>query len=248
MTAANSTVLILGASSDIGLALARAYAQAGHALILAARGAEERLATDAEDLRLRHGCSVQVAEFDVLSTSGFSHFLDTLGVLPDVAVCVIGLLGEQSKAEADVEAADLIMRSNYNGPALILNEMARRMEARGNGVIIGISSVAGDRGRASNYVYGSAKAGLTAFMSGMRNRLARKGVRVLTVKPGFVNTRMTAGMNLPKALTAEPAEVATAILRAQSKGRDVIYVRPIWRLIMTIITAIPEAVFKRLSL
>jgi NAD(P)-dependent dehydrogenase (short-subunit alcohol dehydrogenase family) len=191
---------------------------------------------------------VRVAEFDVLATADYGQFLDDLRDLPEVVVCVVGLLGEQLKAAADAAAADLIMRSNYNGPALILNEVARRMEARGSGVIVGVSSVAGDRGRASNYVYGSAKAGLTAFLSGLRNRLARKGVRVLTVKPGFVNTRMTAGMKLPKLLTAEPANVAAAVIRAQHNRRDVIYVRPVWRLIMAVIRIIPETIFKRLSL
>ena len=157
-------------------------------------------------------------------------------------------MGDQAAAEADPQAADLIMRSNYNGPALALNEVALRMQRRGSGQIIGISSVGGDRGRASNYVYGSAKAGFTAFLSGLRNRLARTGVRVMTVKPGFVNTRMTAGMKLPKRLTAEATEVATAVLRAQKAGRDVIYVRPIWRPIMLIIRGLPEPIFKRSKL
>jgi short-subunit dehydrogenase len=108
--------------------------------------------------------------------------------------------------------------------------------------------VAGERGRASNFVYGSAKAGLTAFLSGLRNELAGKGVQVITVKPGFVATAMTADMDLPAALTAQPDEVARAVVAAQLRGRDVIYVRPLWRLIMTVIRAIPEGVFKRLKL
>jgi len=109
--------------------------------------------------------------------------------------------------------------------------------------------VAGDRGRGSNYVYGSAKAGFSAFLSGLRNRLAKTGVHVLTVKPGFVRTRMTAGMKLPPLLTAEPAEVGAAIFAAaEARRADVIYVRPVWRLVMAIIRAIPERVFKRLSL
>jgi short-subunit dehydrogenase len=122
------------------------------------------------------------------------------------------------------------------------------MERRGSGTIIGISSVAGERGRASNYVYGAAKAGFTAFLSGLRNRLAAKGVRVITVKPGFVATRMTEGMKLPPRLTAQPEEVAAAILAATSRRFDVTYVRPIWWLIMAIIRLIPEPVFKKLKL
>ena len=122
------------------------------------------------------------------------------------------------------------------------------MEARGSGAIIGISSVAGDRGRASNFIYGSAKAGFTAFLSGLRNALASKGVQVLTVKPGFVATQMTAGKDLPPRLTAQPAEVARAIVSAHKKGRDVIYVKPVWRIVMLVIRTIPERVFKRLPL
>jgi hypothetical protein len=114
-------------------------------------------------------------------------------------------------------------------------------------LIVGISSVAGDRGRGSNYVYGAAKAGFTAFLSGLRNRLSPLGVRVVTVKPGFVRTRMTEGMKLPPVLTAEADEVGRAIFKAE-RGGDVLYVRPVWRGVMAIIRAIPEPVFKRLKL
>ncbi|MEI9928749.1 MAG: SDR family NAD(P)-dependent oxidoreductase [Sphingomonas sp.] len=167
---------------------------------------------------------------------------------PGTVVMVAGLLGDQQDSEGHPAAADLVMRTNYNGPALYLLAAARRLEAAGKGVIVGISSVAGDRGRGSNYVYGSAKAGFTALLSGMRNRLARKGVHVMTVKPGFVDTRMTRGMDLPKALTARPEEVAAAVVRGQRRGADVIYTRPVWRLVMTVIRSIPEGVFKRLNL
>ena len=108
--------------------------------------------------------------------------------------------------------------------------------------------MAGDRGRGSNYVYGSAKAGFTAFLSGLRNGLAATGIHVLTVKPGFVDTQMTAGMNLPKPLTAQPDEVARAVVRAHERRKDVIYVKPVWRPIMLIIRSIPEFVFKKLKL
>jgi short-subunit dehydrogenase len=126
--------------------------------------------------------------------------------------------------------------------------LANGFEARGSGTLIGISSVAGDRGRATNYAYGAAKAGFTAWLSGLRNRLAKRGVHVMTVLPGFVETRMTAGMDLPAKLTAKPAEVADAIYRGTQSGRNVIYVKPVWALIMAIIRNIPERVFKRLKL
>lgn len=247
MSSGAGPVLILGARSDIGRALARAYGAAGRPLMLAARNAAT-LEADARDLRLRCNVPVSVHEFDVLATAGHPAFADSLGELPETVVCVAGLLTPQWQAERDFAAADLMMRTNYVGPASILGEFANRMEERGLGSIIGISSVAGERGRASNYVYGSAKAGFTAFLSGLRNRLSRTGVRVITVKPGFVHTRMTEGMKLPGLLTAEPSEVAAAILRAERRGREVVYIRPIWRFICTAIVLLPEPVFKRTRL
>uniref|UniRef100_UPI00366AB7F5 SDR family oxidoreductase n=1 Tax=Albirhodobacter sp. R86504 TaxID=3093848 RepID=UPI00366AB7F5 len=203
---------------------------------------------DAADLTHRYNVAVTTHEFDVLDFEGFGALIDALPSLPQIAVIAVGLMGEQAANEADPVKASLVLRSNFEGPALIFAELANRMEARGSGVLVGISSVAGLRGRATNYVYGSAKAGFTAFLSGLRNRLAKKGVHVVTVLPGFVNTAMTAGMDLPAKLTAEPEEVGTAIVKATQSGRNVIYVRPIWQVVMTIIRAIPEPIFKKLSL
>lgn len=240
-------VLILGATSDIGLAVAHTFAALGHPVQLAARR-PEALADARDDIALRHGVPVTLHAFDVLASDGHDAFLDTLPALPDIAVCAVGLMGEQVENERDMAAAARVMRSNYEGPASILGLLANRFEARGDGALVGISSVAGLRGRATNYVYGSAKAGFTAFLSGLRNRLARRNVHVLTVLPGFVDTRMTEGMDLPARLTAQPEEVAEAIAAALKKGRNVIYVRRIWWLVMAIITRIPELVFKKMRL
>lgn len=231
----------------MGIAIARTFAAQGHAIALAARN-PQRLERDVADLRIRYTVPVTVHAFDVLDEEGYQGFLDGLPWLPDIAVCVVGLLGDQASAEGDMAQARLIMRTNYEGPALLLGALANRFQERGRGALIGVSSVAGERGRASNYVYGSAKAGFTAFLSGLRNRLSGRGVRVITVKPGFVRTRMIDGMRTPGILTAQPAEVGAAIYAAWRKGRDEIYVRPVWRLVMAIIRVIPESVFKRLSL
>lgn len=244
MTTRAKTLLVLGASSDIGRATALAFAKDGWQIQLAGRH-PEALRRDADDLAARGGVAVTLHAFDALDTGGFAAFVDALPVLPDAVVCVVGLLGEQTRAEHDLDHATTIMRSNYEGPALILGLLAERFLARGAGTVIGVSSVAGDRGRASNYVYGSAKAGFTAFLSGLRGRCLRGGVHVITVKPGFVRTKMTEGMPLPGALTAEPSEVGDAILAAVHRRRDVIYVRPIWRLVMTVVGALPEFVFKK---
>ena len=241
-------VLILGARSDIGRAIAHRFAAAGHPVQLAARDAAS-LEPDRADLSLRHGVEVTLHEVDALDTGSHGAFVDGLPVLPEVAVSAIGLLGDQRESADDPSGAALrVMRSNFEGPASLLGVLANRMEARGAGTLVGISSVAGDRGRASNYVYGSAKAGFTAYLSGLRNRLAGPGGHVVTVKPGFVATAMTEGMDLPDRLTARPAEVAEAVLRAVQRGRNVIYVRPIWALVMAVIRALPEPLFKRTDL
>jgi decaprenylphospho-beta-D-erythro-pentofuranosid-2-ulose 2-reductase len=242
-----SSVLIVGGGSDIGRAIAIAYAKARRPLFLTARQ-PERLERDAADLRLRYGAAVTLLDFDLLDTAAHRNLIARLPSLPGTVICVAGLLGNQADAADDPEQAELIMRTNYLAPALFLGEIANRMERRGGGTIIGISSVAGDRGRATNYLYGSAKAGFTAFLSGLRNRLAASGVHVVTVKPGFVNTRMTQGMKLPALLTAEPDEVGRAVLRADERRRDIVYVRPVWLPIMAIICLLPERVFKRMKL
>jgi decaprenylphospho-beta-D-erythro-pentofuranosid-2-ulose 2-reductase len=242
-----SSVLIVGGGSDIGRAIAIAYAKARRPLFLTARQ-PERLERDAADLRLRYGAAVTLLDFDLLDTAAHRNLIARLPSLPGTVICVAGLLGKQADAADDPEQAELIMRTNYLAPALFLGEIANRMERRGGGTIIGISSVAGDRGRATNYLYGSAKAGFTAFLSGLRNRLAASGVHVVTVKPGFVNTRMTQGMKLPALLTAEPDEVGRAVLRADERRRDIVYVRPVWLPIMAIICLLPERVFKRMKL
>ncbi|MEZ5784757.1 MAG: SDR family oxidoreductase [Rhizobiaceae bacterium] len=236
-------VLVLGARSDIGKAVALKFAALGHPVQLAARNVSN-LEAGKTDMELRYGVSVSLHEFDALATDSHEAFVAGLPELPLIAVCAIGLMGQQAESERDVAAAARVVRTNYEGPASILAGLANRFEERGSGTIVGISSVAGDRGRATNYVYGSAKAGLTAFLSGLRNRLAKRGVHVVTVLPGFVATQMTEGMDLPARLTAEPGEVADVIIQAVERKRNVIYVRSIWRMIMLIIRNIPEGIFK----
>lgn len=239
-------VLILGARSDIGKAVTHKFAALGHPIQLAARNSET-LEAEKNDLELRYGVPVTLHEFDALTTETHEQFVATLPQIPQIAVCAVGLMGRQEENERNINAASRVMRSNYEGPASILALLANRFEERGSGTLVGISSVAGDRGRAINYVYGSAKAGFTAFLSGLRNRLAKHGVHVVTVLPGFVATRMTESMNLPANLTAQTEEVAKCIVRAVQREKDIVYVRPIWRPIMLIIRSIPERVFKRMK-
>ena len=241
------TALIIGSTSDIGRALARRLVNEGYALQLAAR-ALDLLELETRDLGIRTRMEITSYKCDLLDDDSAISLLDKLNPLPDVAVCVVGLLGEQAESERNVVLAETVMRSNYVGPALLMGELAARFQQRGSGVLVGFSSVSGDRGRAANYVYGSAKAGLTEFLSGLRNRLTNSGVHVITVKPGYVSTRMTDGMKLPSSLTATPEEVALAVSTAIRTRRNVVYVRRIWWLIMLIIRILPEWIFKRMKL
>ena len=241
-----ATVLILGARSDIGLAVAHQFAKHGFDIQLAGRQIDQ-FQPDGLDLTVRYQVGVTLHEFDVLATETHPHFVYMLPVLPDIVVCAIGYLGDQPLGQNNGDTFTKIVRTNYEGPAAILGILANRFESRGSGTLIGISSVAGLRGRASNYIYGSAKAGFTAFLSGLRNRLSQSGVRVITVLPGFVNTKMIAHIETPKLLTATRENLSEAIYASTQSNRDiVIYHR--WRLIMVVICLIPERIFKKLSL
>jgi short-subunit dehydrogenase len=236
-------LLILGAGSDIGGALAKVAARAGYSLILAARNPSQ-LSEPAESLRRQYGVEIMIREFDVLATDRHAAFLDELLCLPEIVICLVGLLGKQTIAERSFAEAELILRSNLIGPMSILSEIANRMEARGHGAIVGVSSVAGDRGRAENYLYGAAKAGLTTFLSGLRQRLTRSSVRVVTIKPGMVRTKMTSGRR--GFLMAAPDRVAPALLAACLKAHGVVYLPWYWRPLMALARSIPEPLFRRL--
>ena len=242
-----STVLILGATSDIAKATARALARAGHNLYLAARR-EEPLRDLAADLRLRHGVEVKTGTFDALHVATHASFYEALDPKPEITICAFGYLGDEARARRDPEEAERILRTNYSGAVSILNVVAEDYAAQGSGTIVGISSVAGDRGRKSNYLYGSAKAGLTTYLAGLRHRLAGQGIHVMTVKPGFVRTRMTEGMDLPGPLTATPDQVAADILKGLRRRRRTIYSLWVWRYVMWIIRLVPEPLFLKTNL
>jgi decaprenylphospho-beta-D-erythro-pentofuranosid-2-ulose 2-reductase len=239
-----SSMLVLGAGSDIGRALAKVAAAAGCTLLLATRDSSQ-LNDLRELLRQSHGVEITIFEFDVLAIDTHGGFLDSLPILPDMVVCLVGLLGDQKLAEHCFAEADLILRSNLLGPVSILSAVANRIERRGHGAVIGVSSVAGDRGRADNYVYGAAKAGLATFLSGLRQRLGRTPIRVVTIKPGPVRTKMTAGRS--GFLMTTPERIAPALFAACSRARGVVYLPWYWRLIMIVICVVPEPLFRRLS-
>jgi short-subunit dehydrogenase len=241
--------LILGGTSGIARGTAAALARRGYALYLAGRDMDE-LGRVARDLRIRHGADVAFGIFDAEDLTGHAAFLERVvaesGEI-DGVVMAVGYLGRQGDAEASSAEAEAVIRRNYMGPVSILHHCARYLAGRKGGFILGISSVAGDRGRQSNYDYGAAKGGLSLFLQGLRNRLHHSGVRVITIKPGFVDTSMTFGMP-GTFLVASPDHAGERIARALDSSRDVVYVPWFWRYILLIIRAIPECLFKRLKL
>lgn len=242
-----ATVLILGAASDIGFAIARSFAKSGSNIQLAARKPEQ-LGPSRSDLEIRYQVRCSVHFFDALKFDTHEAFYRSLDPQPDVVVYVIGYMKENEKAVSDWSETLRTIHTNYTGAVSILNIVAADYEAKKSGTIVGISSVAGLRGRQSNYIYGSAKAAFTAYLSGLRNRLYHSGVHVVTVLPGFVHTKMTEGLKLPALLTAAPEEVGEAVVRAVKSKKNILYVRWFWRWIMLVITSLPEGIFKKRKL
>jgi decaprenylphospho-beta-D-erythro-pentofuranosid-2-ulose 2-reductase len=242
-------VLILGATSAIARHVAASFAARGHALFLAGRDVAEveRLAAD---LRLRHNVETAAGRFDAEDYEGHRAFVkDVVRRMGDLegVVVAFGYLGEQEAAEKDYEETFRVIDRNFTAAVSVLNHCAEFFETRRAGFIVAISSVAGDVGRRSNYLYGAAKGGLNVYLQGLRARLFRAGVRVLTVKPGFVDTPMTFGRP-GLFLVASPAEVGEKIVRATLRGSDVTYVPWFWRFVMLAIKLTPERVRKRLRL
>jgi len=242
-----SYILIIGAKSDIAKAIAREYAKHGYNLYLAARNLD-KLKEFANDVTVRTQRTVKLVELDILDYKSHQSFYDKLDEKPLGVISVVGYLGEQENAQTDFTEAQQIMDTNFTGIVSLFNIIANDFGKKQGGFMVGISSVAGDRGRKSNYIYGSAKAALTAYLSGLRNRLYDSQVHVMTVKPGFVTTKMTENMDLPEKLTAEPEVVARDIYKAQQKKKDVLYTKWIWKWVMLVIKILPESVFKRVNI
>ncbi len=228
-------VLIIGANSDIGFASAQAFIDKGCEVVLAAHKPNELESTDAEIMH------VDVTEVD--------DALEKLSKVDcDIVVYAAGKMAENEEA-LFTSAGATVRDVNYNGAIAILGMFAQKFKERKSGTILGISSVAADRGKSSNVVYGSAKAGFDTFLAGLRQYLQPHNVRVVTIRPGYVKTKMTEGMDLPGKLTASKTQVAEKIVKhALGGSRNVIYVLPIWRPIMWTLKHIPERIFKRKQL
>lgn len=242
----NKTVLILGGNSDVGNSLAKDFGKLGSNLILTSRK-EGQLDSFKSDLEIRSKINCDVQLFDVLDFKSHDSFYKNLKTKPDIVITCIGYLDNQEDSQFNFQESLLSIQTNFTGLVSILNIISNDFEKRGKGVVVGISSVAGDRGRGSNYIYGSSKSGFTSYLSGLRNRLSKLDVKVITVKPGFIKTKMTSHLDLPKILCATPDDISKDIINSINRGKDIIYTKWFWKWIMMIIKIIPESIFKKLS-
>jgi decaprenylphospho-beta-D-erythro-pentofuranosid-2-ulose 2-reductase len=244
------SVLVLGGGSDIARATCKKLAARRHArIVLAARKPETLDATGAE-LRAAGAELVEAVAFDATDFATHEGFVrstfDRFGDF-DVVLLSFGTLGEQAKAETDNAAALDIVQTNYTGVVSVTIPLVQRLEQQGHGAIVLLSSVAGERARRSNFVYGSSKAGADAFYQGLGDRLAKCGVQVMIVRPGFVSTKMTEGM-APAPMSTTPEAVADAVVQGLERGREIVWVPPMLRLVMSGLRHLPRPVFRRLDI
>ena len=241
-------MFILGSTSEVAQAFVEKALTAGEKfpkiyLVTSSRETTERFAQHIDVKFLQPS---EIIELDLTQEINYSVFEN---VDSDLLFCATGYLGLGTEDGLyDDKNTEKIIDINYAKLVPVINYFAKKMESKRSGNIIALSSVAGDRGRQSNFIYGSAKAAFTAYLSGLRNYLFPQKVHVMTVKPGFMETKMTEGLPLNPKLTATPKQAAECIYKAYKKQKNIVYVLPIWRLIMLIIIHIPEFIFKKLKL
>jgi hypothetical protein len=240
-------VLIFGATSDIAQELATLYVQNNHEVTLLGIDTES-LEPYKSDIEVRYSRRINLKEFDILKHTSPDPDLIEIIRSSDISIMLIGYLGDQDKADQNDDELVRIVSLNYTKVIQVINQIQRIYVTKKSGIIAGVSSVAGDRGKQSNFAYGSAKAGLSVYLDGLRNRLYTKGVHVVTIKPGFMATKMTRHMSLPKFLTASPQAAAKQIVRAVRTKRNTVYIIPVWRYISLVLQLVPDSIFKKLRM
>lgn len=243
------SVLVLGGGSDLGLAITRALVDRRARTVILAGRDPEQLKPAADDLAAAGAERVERVAFDALDPDSHAGFVD--GVFDrfgdiDLTVVAFGRLGDQAEAERDPASALEVLRTNFVGAASTCLALARRLRTQGHGTLVVLSSVAGERVRAANFVYGATKAGLDGFCQGLGDALAGSGVRVLIVRPGFVPTKMTAGRDRAPFATT-PEGVAEAVLRGLERGAGVVWAPPVLRFVMMAARHLPRPLFRRLK-
>jgi decaprenylphospho-beta-D-erythro-pentofuranosid-2-ulose 2-reductase len=248
-TGAPQSVLVLGGTSEIGLAITRALVgRRAKTVVLAGRHPED-LKPVADELASLGATRTGVVAFDALDTAGHDAFVDdafaTYGDF-DLVLLAWGVLGDQEEAERDTAAALAVLQTNFLGAAAVLLPLARRMKTQGHGTLVVLSSVAAERARKANFVYGSSKAGLDAFCQGLGDSLVGTGVKVVIVRPGFVHTKMTAG-KAPAPLSTTPEKVAEAVVAGLEKGAETIWAPAPLRFVMSGMRHLPRGVFRKIK-
>jgi decaprenylphospho-beta-D-erythro-pentofuranosid-2-ulose 2-reductase len=243
-----TNILIVGATSALAQATAAHYAAEGARFFLVGRNTS-KLEAVADDLRVRGAALAETYSLDVTAVERHAQMLEAattaLGTV-DAILIAHGTLGDQQASEMLVDETLREWSTNCTSVIALLTLIANQFERQRHGTIAVITSVAGDRGRRSNYIYGAAKAALNTFLQGLRGRLSAANVRVVTIKPGLVDTPMTA--HLPRSrLFVSPERVGADIHRAMTRGTDIVYTPWFWRYIMLIVKAIPEPIFKKIS-
>ncbi|HEY4539569.1 MAG TPA: SDR family NAD(P)-dependent oxidoreductase [Faecalibacter sp.] len=241
-------MIVLGSNSDISLAFVEKVLKEGQRfpLVYLFTSNVDKTMKLARHIEAKYDQKCEIVEFDLTKNNNFDAIAH---VESDLLFCASGFLGKNSEEGLyDLNNTIRIVEINYSKLIHLINFFAQKMEVKGKGTIIALSSVAGERGRQSNFIYGSAKAGFTAYLSGLRNYLYHKKVHVMTVIPGFMDTEMTADIQTPKPLTAQPAQAANIIYKAYKKKRNIVYVTFVWWGIMMIIRNIPEFIFKKLKM
>ena len=241
------TILILGGNSDLAKSLAKDLAKLGFNLILTSRK-KGQLDSFKSDLEIKYSIKCDIEFLDILDFESHQVFYEKLSAKTDIVITCIGYLDNQNISQNNFNETLKSIQSNFTGLVSVLNIIANDFENKKSGIIIGISSIAGDRGRSSNYIYGSAKSAFSTYLSGLRNRLYKNGVKVITVKPGFIRTKMTSHLELNNMLTASTENISKDIINAIKKNKDVIYTRWFWKYIILIIKYIPERIFKSLNI
>jgi decaprenylphospho-beta-D-erythro-pentofuranosid-2-ulose 2-reductase len=241
-----ATVLILGATSDIAIAIARQWALHKFDVVLAGKNPQQLRPVES-DIYTRYGVKCNSVRFDALDFPSHASFFNSLQTKPDVSICVFGIMENEEQAFFDWQLTERIINTNYTGAVSILNVIAKYYITEKKGTIIGISSVSGNRGRATKLIYASSKAAFTAYLSGLRNKCFSQGVHVMTVQPGYVYTKMTENQYLPKTLSTGPRQVAHLVFNAYLKKRNIVYIKWFWRYIMLAVQAIPEFQFKKMK-
>jgi decaprenylphospho-beta-D-erythro-pentofuranosid-2-ulose 2-reductase len=235
------SVLVLGGTSEIGVATARALARTGARKVVLAARRPESCDAAAEALRQDGAAQVEQIEFDARALDSHEALVDRVTSLVgdvDLALVAFGVLG-------DTQALDEVLEVNFVGAASVMTAVAERMKQQGHGTIVLLSSVAGERVRKANYVYGASKAGIDGFAQGLGDSLAGTGVDVVIVRPGFVKTKMTADLD-PAPLSTTPDAVAEAIVRALARGSHTVWVPGAFRLVMSVLRHVPRSLFRRL--